>query len=49
MRTFSIGLRLSRPRSGQGCQSGKVDGMFLLSPAWTHEVGLPTKAEIPGI
>ena len=49
MRTFSTKPRLLRPRPGQGCHSGRTDDMFLLSLTWTQEVGLPTKAEIPGI
>ena len=44
MRTFSIELRLS----GKGCQPSRADDMFLLSPAWIKEDGLPIKAEIPG-
>ena len=46
MRTFSTGPRLLGPRLRPGCQSGRTDDMFLLSPAWTQEAGLPTKAEI---
>ena len=38
----------SEPMIGQGCQSGKTDGMFPLTLAQTYEKGLSSETRISG-
>ena len=35
-------------RTDESCQSGGTDCVLPLSAAWTHEMGLPPEAGVPG-